>query len=55
MLVNGDKVAVFDAADTHGEISNLLDEQGLSLKYLLATHGHKSHRTVISIAYHDQC
>ncbi len=43
VLVNGDEAAVFDAADAHGEIGNLLDEQGLSLKYLLVTHGHKSH------------
>ena len=48
VLVNGDEVAVFDAADAHGEISNLLDEQLLSLKYLLATHGHKSHLRSLS-------
>jgi hydroxyacylglutathione hydrolase len=49
VLVNGDEVAVFDAADAHGEISNLLDEQELSLKYLLATHGHKSHLRSLSV------
>ncbi len=49
VLVSGDEVAVLDAADAYHEISNLLIDKGLSLKYLLATHGHKSHLQSMSM------
>jgi hydroxyacylglutathione hydrolase len=49
LLMNGDEVAVLDAAEAYHEISNLLIDKELSLKYLLVTHGHKSHLQSMSM------
>jgi len=43
VLINDDIAVVIDPADASHDISNMLDEQGLDLKYLLVTHGHRSH------------
>lgn len=43
LLICGNEAAVIDAADAYHDIATVLNEQGLALKYLLVTHGHKSH------------
>jgi len=43
LLINGDEAAVIDPADAYQDIKDALDKMGIGLKYLLITHGHKSH------------
>lgn len=43
VLINGDEAAVIDVANSHDDISSVLHEMGVGLKYMLATHGHRSH------------
>ncbi len=42
MLISGNEAAVVDVSDAVDEVSRLLDEGGLTLKYLLVTHAHQS-------------
>jgi len=43
LLISGHEAAVIDGDDAYHDIATVLDEQELALKYLLVTHGHKSH------------
>lgn len=43
LLICGNEAAVIDGADAYHNIATVLREQELALKYLLVTHGHKSH------------
>ena len=43
LLINGDEAAVIDPADAYQDIQDELGKMGIGLKYLLVTHGHKSH------------
>jgi len=43
LLIEGDEAAVIDVANSYNDVRDTLNEQGISLKYLLVTHGHPSH------------
>ena len=43
LLISGKEAAVIDVSDAAGEIGELIDEMGLTLKYLLVSHAHQSH------------
>ena len=43
VLINGDEAALIDAPDAYGQVKQILDQAGATLKYLLVTHGHESH------------
>jgi hydroxyacylglutathione hydrolase len=43
LLIEGNEAAVIDVANSYSDVRNTLNEQGISLKYLLVTHGHPSH------------
>jgi len=43
LLICGNEAAVIDGADAYHELTTVLNEQGFALRYLLVTHGHKSH------------
>jgi glyoxylase-like metal-dependent hydrolase (beta-lactamase superfamily II) len=47
LLVGGNEAAVIDVADAYRDVRNTLNELGISLKYLLLTHGHLSHLSSI--------
>ena len=43
LLISGNEAAVIDICDALDEVSRLIDEMGLTLKYLLVSHAHQSH------------
>jgi hydroxyacylglutathione hydrolase len=43
LLIEGNEAAVIDVANSYSDVRDTLVEQGISLKYLLVTHGHPSH------------
>jgi glyoxylase-like metal-dependent hydrolase (beta-lactamase superfamily II) len=43
LLISGKEAAVIDVSDAAGEVGELIDEMGLTLKYLLVSHAHQSH------------
>jgi hydroxyacylglutathione hydrolase len=43
LLIDGNEAAVIDIANAYNEVRDTLNELGVSLKYLLITHGHPSH------------
>jgi hydroxyacylglutathione hydrolase len=43
LLIEGNEAAVIDVANSYSDVRGALSEQGISLKYLLVTHGHASH------------
>ena len=43
LLIDGNEAAVIDVANSYSELRDTLNEQVISLKYLLVTHGHPSH------------
>jgi hydroxyacylglutathione hydrolase len=43
LLIEGNEAAVIDVANSYSEARDTLNELGISLKYLLVTHGHPSH------------
>jgi len=43
LVIDGNDAAIIDVADSFDEISNALNETEVGLKYILVTHGHKSH------------
>ena len=43
LLISGNEAAALDVSDAVDEVSRLIDEMGLTLKYLLVTHAHQSH------------
>jgi hydroxyacylglutathione hydrolase len=43
LLIEEDEAAVIDVANSYSEVRDTLNELGISLKYLLVTHGHPSH------------
>lgn len=43
IIEDGGEAAVIDPGADHGEIKQVLDEHGLSLKYIIYTHGHIDH------------
>ena len=43
LLVSGNEAAALDVSDAVDEVSRLIDEMGLTLKYILVTHAHQSH------------
>jgi len=49
VLINDNEAAVVDVADAYGDIKNTLNELGATLKYILVTHGHRSHINSLSM------
>ena len=47
VLFNGNEAAVIDVSDAADEVSRLIDEMGLTLKYILVSHAHQSHVTAL--------
>ncbi len=43
LLISGNEAAVIDVSDAVDEVSKLLEEMGLTLKYVLVSHAHQSH------------
>jgi hydroxyacylglutathione hydrolase len=43
LLIEGNEAAVIDVANSYSDVRDTLVEQGISLKYLLVTHGHPLH------------
>jgi len=43
LLIEGNEAAVIDVANAYPDVRDTLNELGISLKYLLVTHGHPSH------------
>jgi glyoxylase-like metal-dependent hydrolase (beta-lactamase superfamily II) len=43
LLIEGNEAAVIDVANAYSDVRDTLKELGISLKYLLVTHGHLSH------------
>jgi hydroxyacylglutathione hydrolase len=43
LLIDGNEAAVIDIAQAYSDVRETLDGLGVSLKYLLVTHGHPSH------------
>lgn len=43
LLISGNEAAALDISDAVDEVGRLIDEMGLTLKYLLITHAHQSH------------
>jgi glyoxylase-like metal-dependent hydrolase (beta-lactamase superfamily II) len=43
LLIKGNEAAVIDVADSYSDVRDALNKLGVSLKYLLVTHGHPSH------------
>jgi glyoxylase-like metal-dependent hydrolase (beta-lactamase superfamily II) len=43
LLVSAGEAAAIDVSEAHDEVGSILDGMGIGLKYLLITHGHKSH------------
>jgi glyoxylase-like metal-dependent hydrolase (beta-lactamase superfamily II) len=43
LIIKGNEVAVIDVADSYRDVRDALNKLGVSLKYLLITHGHPSH------------
>jgi hydroxyacylglutathione hydrolase len=43
LLIEGNEAVVIDVANSYSEVRDTLNELGISLKYLLVTHGHPSH------------
>ena len=43
LLISGKEAAVIDVSDAAREVGELIDEMGLTLKYLLVSHAHQSH------------
>jgi glyoxylase-like metal-dependent hydrolase (beta-lactamase superfamily II) len=43
VLFSGNEAAVIDVSDAADEVSRLIDEMGLTLKYILVSHAHQSH------------
>lgn len=49
LLISGNEAAVIDVSDAVDEISKLIDEMGLTLKYVLVSHAHQSHVTALPL------
>lgn len=47
VLFSGNEAAVIDVSDAADEVSRLIDEMGLTLKYILVSHAHQSHVTAL--------
>ncbi|MGD9079856.1 MAG: MBL fold metallo-hydrolase [Desulfobacterales bacterium] len=47
LLISGNEAAVIDVSDAVDEVGKLIDEMGLTLKYLLISHAHQSHVTAL--------
>ncbi len=43
LLISGNEAAVIDVSDASDEVGKLIDERGLTLKYVLISHAHPSH------------
>ena len=43
LLISGNEAAVIDVSDAADEVGKLIDEMGLTLKYVLVSHAHQSH------------
>jgi hydroxyacylglutathione hydrolase len=43
LLIDGNEAAVIDIANAYRDVRDTLNELGVTLKYLLVTHGHPSH------------
>ena len=43
LLISKDEAAVIDVSESQAQIGQIIDDLGLTLKYLLVTHAHKSH------------
>ena len=49
LLISGNEAAVIDVSDALDEVSRLVDEMDLTLKYLLVSHAHRSHVTALPL------
>jgi glyoxylase-like metal-dependent hydrolase (beta-lactamase superfamily II) len=49
LLISGNEAAVIDVSDAVDEVNRLVDEMGLTLKYLLVSHAHQSHVTALPL------
>ncbi len=49
LLISGNEAAVIDVSDAVDEVSKLLEEMGLTLKYVLVSHAHPSHVTALPL------
>ena len=49
LLISGNEAAVIDVSDAVDEVSKLLEETGLTLKYVLVSHAHQSHVTALPL------
>jgi hydroxyacylglutathione hydrolase len=47
-LIDGNDAATIDISNAYDEVSHLLGEMGVELKYLLIAHAHKSHVKALS-------
>ncbi len=43
LLIDGDEAAAIDVANSYNDMRSTLNELGAGLKYILVTHGHRSH------------
>jgi glyoxylase-like metal-dependent hydrolase (beta-lactamase superfamily II) len=49
LLISGNETAVIDVSDAVDAVNRLVDEMGLTLKYLLVSHAHQSHVTALPL------
>lgn len=49
LLISGNEAAVIDISDAVDEVGKLLEEMGLTLKYVLVSHAHQSHVAALPV------
>ena len=49
LLISGNEAAAIDVSDAVDEVSRIVDEIGLTLKYLLVSHAHQSHLAALPV------
>ena len=49
LLISGNEAAAIDVSDAVDEVSRIVDEMGLTLKYLLVSHAHQSHVAALPV------
>ena len=49
LLISGNEAAVIDVSDAVDDVGRIVDEMGLTLKYVLVSHAHQSHVAALPV------